>query len=618
MHVLAGPGTGKTFSLMRKVARLLEERNNPARILVVTFTRTGAADLRDQLEAMGLPTAELVVASTLHGLCFGILGKREVLESTRRFPRTLYEFEIGTMLRDIGPKFGPMRERWKRLRAYEASEERLESDDLETRHELDRDFVSALEDWSRFHNAMLVGELIPLTLQYFRKNPESPDKTAFEHILVDEYQDLNNADQAVIEELATAAKLTVVGDDNQSIYSFRYANPDGILEFPSKHKGTRSETLVDCRRCPKKVIDIANDFIDPNGARPDRYLRSVSGSKDGETLLLNWENPDDEVQGIRKLVASYLKSKTPESPGDILVLVPRKRLGTRLKTELVQNFISAETVFPEDMLDNGEIRDRLVLLQLLVDPEDRAALRHWLATGSPTGRASEYEELRRRCVKEGRSPRQLLEQLSRKRTSESKLQKLVDKYRSLMNELSRLSALEGAEFIDAWVPPEVESLKPLRDLVTSVVDPKSPKELILQDVKTLLTQPEVPSAAANVRIMTLHKAKGLSAHTVIVLGCVEGLIPSVKGVGHLEEQNTLLAEQRRLFYVAMTRAKERLILSTWAKASQAEAMQMGVANPRWAGKGIMKVSPSRFLSELKIPPLIPSRGKDFLDALMVK
>jgi superfamily I DNA/RNA helicase len=139
--VLAGPGTGKTFSLMRKVARLLEERNNPARILVVTFTRTGAADLKGQLEAMGLPTAELVVASTLHGLCFGILGKREVLESTNRFPRTLYEFEVDTMLVDVGPKFGGIRERRRRLRAYEASEERLEDMGIDKRPELSREFT---------------------------------------------------------------------------------------------------------------------------------------------------------------------------------------------------------------------------------------------------------------------------------------------------------------------------------------------------------------------------------------------------------------------------------------------------------------------------------------------
>jgi superfamily I DNA/RNA helicase len=600
---------------MRKVARLLEERNNPARILVVTFTRTGAADLKGQLEAMGLPTAELVVASTLHGLCFGILGKREVLESTNRFPRTLYEFEVDTMLVDVGPKFGGIRERRRRLRAYEASEERLEDMGIDKRPELSREFVEALEDWLRFHNAMLVGELIPLTLEYIRKNPASPDKTAFEHILVDEYQDLNNADQAVIQELATAAKLTVVGDDNQSIYSFRYANPRGIIEFPAKHTGTRSETLVECRRCPKKVIEIANHFIDPGGARLDRHLRPVPGCSEGETLLLRWESPADEVEGIRKLLAAYLKSKTPGSPGDILILVPRKRLGTRMKAELVQNFVAAETVFPEDMLDSAEIRDRLVLLQLLVNPEDRAALRYWLAAGSTTGRASEYDELRRRCVKAEKSPVQLLDQLSRRRTSEPELRGVIDRYRNLMDALGRFSALEGADFMDAWVPPEVDALKPLRDLVTSVIDPKNPKELILRDIKSLLTQPEVPSAATNVRIMTLHKAKGLSAHTVIVLGCVEGLIPSYGSAGSVDEQTALLAEQRRLFYVAMTRAKERLILSTWVKAPQADAMQMGATNPKWAGKGIMMVRASRFISELKSPPLMSSPGRNYLDGL---
>jgi len=213
---------------MRRVTRLLEEGENPARILVVTFTRTAAADLKRQLEEVGAPGADLVVASTLHRLCFHILLKQHVLQATQRVPRTLFDFETDYLLADLGPQFGGKRERERRLNAYEAAWARLQHDEIGfVVSDVDREFGESLERWLRFHGAMLVGELVPITLRFFRETPETPEKFAFDHVLVDEYQDLNRADQTIIEMIASEATLTVVGDDNQSIYGFRYAHPEG-------------------------------------------------------------------------------------------------------------------------------------------------------------------------------------------------------------------------------------------------------------------------------------------------------------------------------------------------------------------------------------------------------
>jgi len=115
---------------MRRVTRLLEEGENPARILVVTFTRTAAADLKRQLEEVGAPGADLVVASTLHRLCFHILLKQHVLQATQRVPRTLFDFETDYLLADLGPQFGGKRERERRLNAYEAAWARLQHDEI--------------------------------------------------------------------------------------------------------------------------------------------------------------------------------------------------------------------------------------------------------------------------------------------------------------------------------------------------------------------------------------------------------------------------------------------------------------------------------------------------------
>ncbi len=594
---------------MRKVARLLEEGWNPARVLVVTFTRTAAADLRGQLEDLGEPGAELVAASTLHSLCFRILLKQGVLEKTKRNPRTLYDFEVGTMLADLGSEFGGKRERERRLKAYEAAWARLQSEAAGTAKTAeDRLFDDRVNQWLRFHDAMLVGELVPIAFQYLSQNPDSAENAAYEHVLVDEYQDLNRADQGVIEALSAHATLTAVGDDNQSIYSFRYANPEGILEFPANHGGTQEETLTECRRCPSDVVRVANCLIDPNSSRPDRQLVTPNGTPSGTVALLRWINPEEETGGICKIIAGLLRSHSPSSAGDILVLVPRKQLGSWLRAELKTNFVPAEALFTDDLLATDEARERIALLQLLVDPADKTALRYWLGRNSVTTLAGGYAKLRAECERTNEEPAKILADIAAGRRRVANTSALVESYQDLQAELQRLQPLDGSRFIDAWIPPDVDEVKPLREMVISSVNLESPREQLLQDLRTLLTQPEVPSTAPYVRIMTLHKAKGLSSHTVIVLGLVEGLIPTTA-------QGVSLDEQRRLLYVAVTRARSQLILSTWSQASQDAAMHLGAAAGGWVRRGTLRVRPSQFLRDLGRPPLVPIPGEELVRRL---
>ena len=104
----------------------------------------------------------------------------------------------------------------------------------------------------------MVGEVVPESLRYLRENPASEERAAFDHVLVDEYQDLNRAEQVLLDLLAEGGTLTVIGDENQSIYSFKFAHPDGISNFHETHPGTHDETLDECRRCPELVIKLAN------------------------------------------------------------------------------------------------------------------------------------------------------------------------------------------------------------------------------------------------------------------------------------------------------------------------------------------------------------------------
>src|SRR5438128_4159042 len=185
IRVMAGPGTGKTFAMKRRIARLLEADNVPPnRILAVTFTRTAAADLKRELHALNIPVCQNIRAGTLHWFCFHLLRKNEVFEFLERVPRGLisfdkskiYRFEIEPLIQDISTRgnFGTRREITRRIRAFEADWARLQHQQpgwpLDP---TDQAFHLHLTSWLRFHRGMLIGELVPTALHYLRNNPAS-------------------------------------------------------------------------------------------------------------------------------------------------------------------------------------------------------------------------------------------------------------------------------------------------------------------------------------------------------------------------------------------------------------------------------------------------------------
>jgi superfamily I DNA/RNA helicase len=158
----------------------------------------------------------------------------------------LLDFESRFLLEDVkGAQAGGIRQCEKRLEAFNAAWARLQSDDPGWPiDEPDRLFQQVLIAWLRFHQAMLICELVPETLRYIRDNPASPFAGMFDHVLVDEYQDLNRAEQVLLDLLAEAGKLAVIGDEDQSIYSFKHAHPEGISTFHETHEGTAASDVA--------------------------------------------------------------------------------------------------------------------------------------------------------------------------------------------------------------------------------------------------------------------------------------------------------------------------------------------------------------------------------------
>lgn len=583
LRVLAGPGTGKTFALMRRVARLLEEGVETDRILVCTFTRTAARDLQKELRTLLIQGVDEIRSGTLHAFCFSLMNREQVLSLTGRVPRPLLKFEERFLLMDLNDDvFGGITDREKRLQAFNAAWARLQTDQpgwpTDT---VDRTFHTALLAWQRFHKSILIGEIVPVALNYLRENPACEELSNFQHVLVDEYQDLNRAEQELITLLASAGTLTIIGDEDQSIYSFKHAHPEGIANFHQIHGGTHDEPLTECRRCPQRIVKMANNLIEKNTSRTPRVLNHTPSSPNGEIFIIQWPSMKMEAEGIGQFIKERVQAQLVD-PGRILVLAPRRQFGYAIRDELNSRGIPAHSFFHEEafdgnpkVLEESAAQQAFTLLSLLANPDDRVALRSWCGFGSPSLRTGSWARLRAHCEQSGESPWLALESLEAGNAVLTRSSDLIHRFRDLKFRLDILKALTGQQLVAALFPPSISWTEPFRHLGQQLEGDFD--AIRLRDaLRVGMTQPELPTDVDYVRVMSLHKSKGLTADLVVVVGCIQGLIPSVKNDLQSLEQARLLEEHRRLFYVAITRTKNTLVLSSVVRLPRKTAYLMRV------------------------------------------
>jgi DNA helicase-2/ATP-dependent DNA helicase PcrA len=614
LRVMAGPGTGKSFAMKRRVARLLEEDVNPRRILAVTFTRNAAASLVGDLNALGVIGCDRIRAGTLHAFCFGLLGQQEVFDFLGRVARPMVtfgksgvlQFEGGVMLEDLISEgdFGTKRDCTKRIRAFEAAWARLQSEIPGwPNNPTDKHFQAALLNWLIFHKAMLIGELVPEALRFLRNNPACAARSAFDHVIVDEYQDLNRAEQDLIDFLAENGTTAIVGDIDQSIYRFRHANPEGIETFDSTHDNTHDESLNECRRCPIKVVAIADHLIRHNhpGAQSAR-LRPRAENPLGQVHIVQWQTIEEESQGICGYVQRLVTARG-FSPGDILILTPRRLLGYGIRDCIAQAGVTVHSFYHEEALESENAQRAFALLSLLADHEDRVALRWWLGHESPTARREAYRRVRQHCESTGISPWAVLRALDDGTLVLPSVTPLVSKFRELRTILQSLEEQSLPAIVDTLMPENVEDCNVLRGAALLALPKSDGVQELMDAVQTSVTQPEIPEDADFVRVMSLQKSKGLTSKVVIVAGCIQGLIPFQDFDKPLQEQQAILAEQRRLFYVAITRCAEILILSSPRTLERKLAFKLGARVQSARGAVAATVS-SQFFGELgpQAPP----------------
>lgn len=607
LRVIAGPGTGKSFAMKRRVARLLEEGVDASRILAVTFTRVAAEDVEKELHDLDIPGCEDIRAGTLHSFCFSVLHSSGMFELTGRIPRPLLCFikskilygEGSPLLEDLSISgiFGDKRSRTREIGAFEAGWAKLQSDDPGWPTNLtERQFHEELIGWLRFHNAILIGELVPLTLSYLRSNPNATELTAYDYVIVDEYQDLNKAEQVLIDLLAQNAELFLVGDPDQSIYSFRYAHPQGIEEFGDTHPNTHDEPLDECRRCPQRVVQIADHLIQNNHIGDNgHHLVPRIENPEGEVHIIQWESLEEETSGLACYI-KHLIDNCDYSPGDILVLSTRRLIGYGIRNLLREDGIHTHSYYYEEIIKAKEAQLALSLLSLLADREDRVALRFWLGYGSSSWRKGQYSNLRQYCEGSGLSPWEALEQLNSGQIAIPRTNQLLVGFRELLVQIQSFENSQGQELVDQIFPSSEEWADPIRESLLLKIEDDADIATLRDIVIRLVTQPESPEEGDFVRIMSIHKSKGLTSKAVIIAGCIHGIIPFEDSKETPEERALTLQEQRRLFYVAITRCEELLVISSFAYLDQSMAYNLGA---KFRGRRqVVRTIASPFLSEL--------------------
>lgn len=595
--------------MKRRVARLLESGVAPNLILPVTFTRVAAQDLHRELVNMGVPGCNALSAHTLHSLALRMLTRNHVLAATGRIPRPLNDFETEAMICDLMAAHGGKRAVNDLKQAYEAAWARLN-------HQMpgyapspaEAAFQHDLLEWLRFHEAMLIGEVIPEVYRYLSANPGAPERAEFSHILVDEFQDLNKAEQAIIELLSGAADVCIVGDDDQSIYSFKHAHPDGIRDWLLANVGADDLNLVDCQRCPTRVVAMANALIAHNVHRPvPRPLVPLATRGPGVVSILQYPHLNREVAGVVTMIQQMVAAGT--SPGDILVLAQSRAVGTPIYEALLAGGVPARSEYTESELEKEAAQYSFALLKLFANQNDRVALRWLVGRNGNNFHATGYKRVRNHCEATGLSPWQVLSQLSAGVLSIAHTGRIVTDFNALVADLSTLAALPDlAAVVDTLFPAGQADTRELRQIATGLIaaDPTIDAQSLVGELVAAITQPEIPTDIQEVRIMSLHKSKGLSSPVTIIAGCVNGLLPRVPNgpLTPLERQH-YDEEQRRLFFVGITRVKAdlhnskpgTLVLTYSQEMPLATAMNAGIT-PAYVNYGTAVLQASRFIGDM--------------------
>lgn len=624
--VVAGAGSGKTRVLTRRIAWLISERRaHPGSILAITFTNKAAAEMKERVEDLVGKRARIMWVSTFHSACVRILRK-EITALDFGGVRYKSNFSIydaadqkrlmTLVCNDLD--LDPRRYQPGALLHWVSNHknELRDVDDVaaDTHNKLEEAYAAAYTTYQRRlreANALDFDDLIMLTVHLFQRFPEVREtyRRRFRHVLVDEYQDTNHAQYALIHQLCAVqmeetdsteervepAELMVVGDADQSIYAFRGANIRNILDFEQDFPNATSILLEQNYRSTQTILTAANSVIGHNKGRKEKRLWSDAG--DGERIVgYVADDEHDEARFVSGEIDALTDAKAYR-PGDVAVFYRTNAQSRVFEEVFIRLGMPYKVVGGVRFYERREVRDALAYLRMLVNPADQVSLRRILNTPkrgigdravacvqalADRDRTTFWEALRRAEDAPGLATRSLA-QIQGFVAMVEELQSMVDGGERpdvvLEATLARSGYLTWLEESDD--PQDETRLENLAELVAVARefadDPQAGPSADPADVEAGTVAPGLsdflervalvadtdqlpdddPDDSGVVTLMTLHTAKGLEFPVVFLTGLEDGVFPHARALGDQPE----LEEERRLAYVGVTRARERLYLS---------------------------------------------------------
>ena len=579
-RLLAGPGTGKTLTLTRRICFLVAENNISAEnILALTFTRAATRELRQRV-AIELGVDHSPRISTLHSFALRQLLKNATKITDLPQPLRIADDweERNIVLEDLKALLGLQRIKQAEdfLNELSADWQSLTADEEDwERHFPNPRFLGMWREHRKIYGYTLRSELVYQLMKALEQRGDFKLESPIEHLLVDEYQDLNRCDLAVVQQIASRdVELFIAGDDDQSIYGFRKAHPEGIRRFPNDYSDSTELELEICKRCDRSILELGLFVACQDPRRIEKAIQPEPGREEGEVALLRFDNQDSEARGIADL-CNHLMARHELKPNDILVLLRSDRHGgfSRLIREKLEGAsipVAAATDMT-DALDKDYGRAFLAFLRLAVGSEDslawRSLLQAWCNGVGTKAIGAVYDLARSRgenfaqTVIAAHADADILPTNHRSR--------LFGAINNVLNQLNVLLPEDSREEYETCD----ELIEIIRSAAESIIMDEQERSLILlkfeqaakafesTSIKELVRAIEVESEdieqeleEGKVNILTMHRAKGLTAEAVIVAAAEDQYIPG-------RAQGDEVDDERRLLYVSLTRAKHHLFVT---------------------------------------------------------
>lgn len=562
--VLAGPGTGKSFTIIGLITDLINSKGiDPNRIFVLTFTRAATAELKTKISKELKSSESLPYVFTLHGFSL-----RQLMKNSRRISTLPTNFVIADdyeerniILEDLKELLKSNIKEIKRLfNLLSANWETLNADRDDWEQNFDNpEFLGAWKEHREIYGYALRSELVYQFKNILESTTEISLDGPINYLIVDEYQDLNRCDLRVIETLySKGAKLFVAGDDDQSIYGFRFAYPEGIRNFTTVIKNSKSFHITECQRCDERILDLASNVIRQDYKRISKAIRSTSKSL-GHTTLLKFSNQYEEAENIARIIKEITEKKVSKDEEIIILLRSdhNKCFSNILISKLIENKITvnANTSY-YDIFDSDLGRYLISILKLYENSENGLAYRVILNLISGIGSVT-INSIYNIAVKDRMTFATILGKIKsgeeKNITNPSKVQETLKNVDDVLTSLKaksedfneQIEILKNvfesyskeffASLLEIIDNQKIGSISGLNTFINDLFGPAEPLD---QGIK-------------GVRIMSMHQAKGLTAEVVFIVACEEEYIPGRNDID----------EERRLLYVSLTRAKHYLYIT---------------------------------------------------------